>query len=135
MSALAVGKETVATTAGVGVGVGVGIGVGVGVGVGVGEGIGVGEGVGVPGTKGAWIGTGAGDPVLKNPTVAFVGCGGVLESNQKLYKVPQRIAFAFWFCANVSELQVRELTVWTGVQGVLLKPALPVVPSLANPGS
>ena len=52
-----------------------------------------------------------GDPVLKKPTVAFVACGGWLASNRKLYKVPQRIAFAFWFCAKVSELQVRELEV------------------------
>ena len=52
-----------------------------------------------------------GDPVLKKPIVAFVACGGRLESNRKLYKVPQRIAFAFWFCAKVSELQLRALAV------------------------
>jgi len=132
VSVVAVGRETVATRAGVGVGDGVGIGVGVGVGV---AGVGVGVGVGVPGTKGAWIATVMGVPVLKKPTVAFVACGGVFESNRKLYKVPQRIAFAFWFWAKVSEFQVRELAVCTGVHGVLLYPALPTVPSFAHAGS
>ena len=69
-------------------------------------GVEVGVGVGVVGTLGAWIATGMGDPVLKKPTVAFSVCGGLFASNQKLYKVPQRIAFAFWFCAKVSELHV-----------------------------
>ena len=77
----------------------------------------------------------AGDPVLKKPTVAFVNTGGWSASNRKLYKVPQRIAFAFWFCAKVSELQVRALEVCVGVQAVLLNPAFPTVPSLAHAGS
>jgi hypothetical protein len=47
-----------------------------------------------------------GVPVLKKPIVAFVGSGGLSESNRKLYKVPQRMAFAFWFWAKVSVLQV-----------------------------
>ena len=52
-----------------------------------------------------------GAPVLKKPIVAFVACGGLLESKRKLYKVPKRMAFAFWFCAKVSELQLRALQV------------------------
>ncbi len=36
----------------------------------------VGVGVGVPPPAGAWIATIMGDPVLKNPTVAFVIPGG-----------------------------------------------------------
>ena len=52
-----------------------------------------------------------GVPVLKKPTVAFVVCGGRLESKRKVYMVPQRMAFAFWFCAKVSELQLRSLAV------------------------
>src|SRR5260370_41444535 len=81
---------------GVPVGVGVAVGVGVGVGVGVTEGLAVGVGVGVAsGSTGACITTGIGAPVLKKPTVALVVCGAWLESNLKLYKVPQRIAFAF----------------------------------------
>ena len=47
-----------------------------------------------------------GAPVLKKPIVAFEATGAVVESNRKLYNVPQRIAFAFGFCAKVSELQV-----------------------------
>ena len=47
-----------------------------------------------------------GVPVLKKPIVAFVASGGLSESNRKLYNVPQRMAFAFWFCAKVSELQL-----------------------------
>ena len=90
--------------------------------------------VGVPGL-GTWIPTVMGAPVLKKPTVAFVACGGLSASNRKLYKVPQRIAFAFWFCAKVSELQVRELEVCADVQAVLLNPAFPTVPSLAHAGS
>ena len=50
-----------------------------------------------------------GVPVLKKPIVAFATCGGRLESKRKLYNVPQRSAFAFWFCAKVSELQLRSL--------------------------
>ena len=61
--------------------------------------------------KGAWIPTVIGAPVLKKPIVAFAACGGRLESKRKLYNVPQRIAFAFWFCAKVSELQLRALAV------------------------
>ena len=72
-----------------------------------------------------------GAPVLKNPSVAFAACGGLLESKRKLYNVPQRIAFAFWFCAKVSEFQVRLLGL-VRAHAVLLKPALPSVPSLAK---
>ena len=56
--------------------------------------------------EGAWIDTVTGVPVLKNPTVAVVACGGLLESKRKLYNVPQRNTFAFWFSANVCELHV-----------------------------
>ena len=52
-----------------------------------------------------------GAPVLKKPTVAFVACGGRLESKRKLYNVPYRIALAFWFCAKVSEFQLTALAV------------------------
>ncbi len=52
-----------------------------------------------------------GVPVLKNPIVAFTACGGLLESKRKLYSVPQRMAFAFWFWAKVSEFQLRALPV------------------------
>ena len=110
----------VAVTVAVAVAVEVGVGVGVGVGDGVMPGLSVGVGVGVPNALGAWMATVMGDPVLKNPTVAFVLCGGLFASKRKLYKVPQRIAFAFWFVANVSEAQVRELEVCVGGQAVLL---------------
>jgi len=90
---------------------GVGVGVGVGVAVGAGVGVGVGVGLGVPCGVGACIWTVTGEPVLKKPIVALVVCGGWSESNRKLYKVPQRIAFALGFCAKVSVLQVRELAV------------------------
>src|SRR6266566_2953940 len=96
---------------GVGDGVAVGVGVGVGVGLGVGVGVGVGVGLGVPCGVGASIWTVIGEPVLKKPIVALVVCGGWSQSNRKLYKVPQRMAFAFGFCAKVSVLQVRELAV------------------------
>ena len=96
---------------GVGVGVSVGVGVGVGVAVGVGGGVPVAVGVGVPLPTGPWIPTVIGAPVLKKPIVAFAAWGGLLESKRKLYNVPQRIAFAFWFCAKVSELQLRSLAV------------------------
>ena len=56
--------------------------------------------------EGPWIGTVTGVPVLKNPTVAVVARGGLLESKRKLYNVPQRNTFAFWFSANVCELHV-----------------------------
>ena len=95
----------------------------------------VGVGEGVPSPLGAWIPVVMGDPVLKKPTVAFTACGGLLASNRKLYMVPQRIAFAFWFAANFSVLQVRELESWAEVHGVLLNPAFPTVPSLAHAGS
>ena len=95
---------------GLGVGVGdgttVAVAVAVAVAVGVGGGVPVAVGVGVPVPAGPWIATVIGVPVLKKPIVAFVVWGGLLESNRKLYKVPQRIAFAFWFCAKVSELQL-----------------------------
>ena len=120
-------------TVGVAVAVAVAVGVGEGVPVDVAVAVGVGEGV--PNRLGPWIPTVLGDPVLKKPAVAFTVCGGLLASNRKLYKVPQRIAFAFWFCAKVSEFQVRELEVCVGVQAVLLNPALPTVPSLAQAGS
>ena len=55
---------------------------------------------------GPWIDTVTGVPVLKNPTVADVARGGLLESKRKLYNVPQRNTFAFWFSANVCELHV-----------------------------
>ena len=55
---------------------------------------------------GPWIDTVTGVPVLKNPTVPVVACGGLLESKRKLYNVPQRNTFAFWFSANVCELHV-----------------------------
>ena len=53
-----------------------GRGVAVAVAVAVAVGVGVGVGVGVPPPAGAWIATIIGDPVLKNPTVAFVLAGG-----------------------------------------------------------
>ena len=90
------------------VGAAVGVGVGVGVELGLGVGVGVdGVGEGPPVGAGPWISTVIGAPVLKKPTVAFAVTGGVVESNRKLYNVPQRIAFAFGFCAKVSEFQVR----------------------------
>jgi hypothetical protein len=130
---------------GVGVGVGVGLGVGVGV-IGVGDGVGVGVGVGVCTGVGVGVGgppTGAGPsiatvvigaPVLKKPIVAFAATGGLVESNRKLYNVPQRIAFAFGFWAKVSEFQVRLAPLSPKVHSALLNPASPCVPSAANPG-
>ena len=47
-----------------------------GVAVAVAVAVAVGVGVGVPPPTGAWIATSIGDPVLKNPTVAFVLAGG-----------------------------------------------------------
>ena len=75
-----------------------------------------------------------GAPVLKKPIVAFVAIGGLFELKRKLYNVPQRMAFAFWFWAKVSELQLIASVVWLGVQGALLNPRPPSVPSLGNPG-
>ena len=74
-------------------------------------GVGVGVGVAPPSGEGPWIPTVIGVPVLKKPIVAFAACGGRFESKRKLYNVPQRNAFAFWFCAKVSELQLRSLAV------------------------
>ena len=98
-----------------------------------GDNVGVGVGVG-PG-PGPWIAVINGDPVLKKPITAFVASGGWSASNRKLYIVAQRIAFAFGFCAKVSEFHVRELEDCVGVQGLLLYPVFPTVPSLAHPGS
>ena len=81
---------------GIGLGLGVGVGrtVAVGVAVAVAVAVGVGVGVGVP-PWGAWISTVIEEPVLKKPTVAFVGFGGWSASNRKLYIVEKRIASAF----------------------------------------
>ena len=113
-----------------GVGVGLGVAVGLAVDVAVAVGVGGGEivavavgvdvavavavavdvGVGVP-PIGAWIVTEIAPPVLKKPTSACRPlCGGACASNRKLYNVPQRIAFAFWFCANVSQLHAMNST-------------------------
>ena len=70
--------------------------------------------------EGAWIATVTGEPVLKNPTVAIAGCGGLFESKRKLYSVPQRKTFAFWFSLKVCELHFITPPVSVGVQGVLL---------------
>ena len=75
-----------------------------------------------------------GEPVLKKPTVAFEATGDVVESNRKLYNVPQRIAFAFGFCAKVSEFQVRLVAPALKFHSALLNPAFPWVPSAGNPG-
>ena len=83
------------------------MGVGVGVGVGLAVGVGVGDGAGT--SPGAKITAGMGEPVLKKPTVEFVGFGAWSASNRKLYNVPKRIALAFGFCARVSVVQVIEL--------------------------
>jgi hypothetical protein len=105
-----VGVEGGGVTVGVGVGIG-GVGVGVNVGVGVAAG-GVGVGVEPHGlVEGPWTATVIGVPFLKKPIVAFAATGGLVESKRKLYKVPQRNAFAFWFCAKVSEFQLRALVV------------------------
>ena len=69
----------------VGVAVAVAVGVAVAVAVGVGLAVGVGEGVGVGTPPGACTSTPLGEPVLKKPTVAFVGLGGWSASNRKLY--------------------------------------------------
>ena len=95
----------------VGVGVGVGVIAGVGVAVALGVAVGAGVGVGVApvhiSAEGPWIPTVIGVPVLKKPIVAVAACGGRSESKRKLYMVAKRTAFAFWFCAKVSELQLR----------------------------
>ena len=82
----------------------------------------MGVGVGVTSDlKGAGTLTVTGEPVLKKLMVALLETGAALESNRKLYSVPQRIALAFGFCAKVSELQVRvEPSPISTVQGALL---------------
>ena len=125
-----------AGTVGFGVAVAVAVAVGVGGGgvpVAVAVAVAVGVGVVPVHAEGPWIPTVAGDPVLKKPTAAAADCGGLSESKRKLYMVPKRIAFAFWFWAKVSELQVRSVAVWFVVQAALLNPVFPTVPSLANP--
>ena len=136
----------VAVAVGVAVGVIVGVAVGVTVGVSVGVAVGVTVGVGVGGVAlgvtvgvvsdcaGAWIFTEIGEPVLKNPMFAVVSAGGAVESNRKLYNVPKRIALAFWFSAKVWQFQVAEVKLVVKIQGSLLYPASPWVPSWANPG-
>ena len=141
---LAVGCNLgVGVTRGVALGVAVTVGVGgivavaVAVGVGLTIAVAVAVAVGVTSDmKGATMPTVTGEPVLKKPMVALLAIGGALESNRKLYSVPQRIALAFGFCANVSELQVRvEPVPPSTVHGALLYPVSPTVPSLAQPGS
>jgi hypothetical protein len=80
----------VALAVAVAVGVGVVLGDTVGVAVAVGLGVGV-----VSDMKGAMTSTLTGEPVLKKPILAVLPTGGALESNRKLYSVPQRIALAF----------------------------------------
>ena len=110
---------------GVGVTRGVALGVAVTVGVGVGEivavAVAVGVAVGVASDmNGTMTSTFIGEPVLKKLMVASPSAGGALESNRKLYSVPQRIALAFWFCAKVSQFQVAEIPLLVKVHGVLL---------------
>jgi hypothetical protein len=145
--AVAVGVA-VGVAGGVGVGVIVGVAVGVTVGVSVGVAVGVTVGVGVGGVgvalgvtvgvasdwAGAWIWTEIGEPVLKNPMFAVLSAGGAVESNRKLYNVAKRTAFAFGFCASVSQFQVADVKLVVKTQGSLLYPASPWVPSFANPG-
>lgn len=84
---------------------------------------------------GAWIGTEIGAPVLKKPMLAVLAAGAAVESNRKLYNVPQRMALALGFCANVSQFQLAENPLSVKVQGLLLNPWLLNVPSFAQPGS
>ena len=114
---VAVGVDVGVTVA---VAVAVAVGVDVEVAVAVGVGLAVGVGVGVPPPAGAWMATVIGEPVLKKPTVASTLCGGWSASNRKLYNVPNRIALAFWFCANVSLFQVMESATLVTFHGVLL---------------
>lgn len=101
---------------------GKGVAVGFGEGVEVGVGVGVGVGGGGGGGDGAHSGTGPGtwtvmpSLVLKKPIVPFTVQGGP-PSNLKLYKVPQRIAFAFGFWAKLS---VDQDTPRVALQGTLL---------------
>lgn len=109
------------TTIGVQVWVGVaGVGVGIGVVVGVGVGGGVKVGDGWHSLDGPRTATVIGAPVLKKPIVAFVKVGGVPVSNRKLYKVPQRMAFAFGFWAKVCVDQLAAAALPLAVQGALL---------------
>ena len=121
---LAVGCNLgVGVTRGVALAVAVTVGVAVGeiVAVGVGLTVAVGVAVGVASDmNGATTATVTGEPVLKKPIVASLPLGGALESNRKLYSVPQRIALAFWFCAKVSQFQVAEIPLLVKVHGVLL---------------
>ena len=90
--------------------VAVGVAVGVCVAVAVAVGVAVGVTVGVCWSTGAWTTTVMGDPVLKKPIVAYQSVGGKTSSNRKLYNVPKRTAFAFWFCANVSLFHIRQVS-------------------------
>jgi len=125
---------------GVGLGVAVGVAVAEAVAVAVAVGVAVGVGVGVASDmKGPMTLTVAGEPVLKKPMFAVVAAGAALESNRKLYNVPQRIAFALGFCANASQFHTAEFAKGGGgftvkIHGVLLYPASPTVPSCAHPG-
>ena len=123
----------VAVAVGVAVGVAVAVAVAVGLAVGVGVGLGVGVGV-MSDMEGARTLTVTGDPVLKNPMFAVAMSGAELESNEKLYNVPQRIALAFWFWTKVSQFQVAEGPLSVKIHGVLLYPALLSVPSFGQPG-
>ncbi len=126
---------TVAVAVGVAVAVAVGVEVAVAVAVAVGLGVGVGVGVGVMSDmEGARTFTITGAPVLKKPMFAVPISGAELESNEKLYNVPQRIALAFWFWTKVSQFQVAEGPLLVKIHGVLLYPALLSVPSFSQPG-
>ena len=98
----------VAIAVAVAVAVGVAVAVAVAVAVGVAEGGGV--AVGVCWSTGAATTTAIGDPVLKKPIVAYQSVGCKSASNRKLYNVPKRTAFAFWFCANVSLFHIRQVS-------------------------
>jgi hypothetical protein len=73
-----------------------------------------------PSPVGARTLTKTGDPVLKKPSVALKKAGPLSASKLKLYKVPQRIAFAFGFWAKVSVFQVADWPLSGKVQGALL---------------
>lgn len=119
----------------VGVGLGVDVGLVGGVTVAVAVAVAVAVGVGVASdSRGAWIATEMGAPVLKNPMFAMDCVGGAVESKLKLYNVPKRIAFAFSFSANVWQFHVAEFPPLVKSQGSLLYPVLFWVPSWAKPG-
>ena len=122
MAGVALGAPVaVAEAVGVAEGVTVGLAVAVAAGVAVAVAVAVAVGDGVASqTFGPRIPTVTGVPVLKKPIVALVARGGWLESNRKLYNVPHRMAFAFWFCPNVSVLQPKSPAFLTEDQGVLL---------------